>query len=147
MFRGRFEISIDGKGRINVPSKLRDHLTDKYDDRLIITNFDNCLLAYPFVEWNILEEKFLKMSMLKKEHKAFLRFFMSGATECTLDKQGRILIPPVLRDYAALGKDLVVTGMLNKFEIWSKERWEGEFEEASNQNFEDMADALSDMGI
>ncbi len=147
MFRGRFEISIDGKGRINVPSKLREHLTDKYDERLVITNFDNCLLAYPFVEWSALEQKFLKMSILKKEHKAFLRFFMSGATECALDKQGRILIPPVLRDYAALGKDVVVTGMLNKFEIWGKERWDEEHAVVSKLNFEEMSDVLSEMGI
>jgi len=147
MFRGRFEISIDGKGRVNVPSKLRDHLTDKYDDRLIITNFDDCLLAYPFIEWTKLEKKFVQMSMLKKEHKAFLRFSMSGATECTLDKQGRILIPPVLRDYAALVKDVVVTGMLNRVEIWSKDRWEGEIIKASSQNFEEMADVLSGLGI
>ena len=144
MFRGLFEISIDGKGRINVPSRFREYLTDNYDDRLVITNFKNCLFAYPFVEWAAMEEKFLQMSIFNKKQEAFLTVFMSGAAESALDKQGRILIPPSLRKYAAIGKDVVVTGRLKRFEIWSKERWVAKLEEASNENFEGMD---GDLGI
>ena len=146
MFRGRFEIAIDGKGRINVPSRFRDTFKERYDERLIITNFDNCLVAYPFSEWIELEKKASKLSMLRKEAKAFLRFFISGATECSLDKQGRILIPPVLREYAGLEKDIVVAGMLNKIEIWGKPQWEEELK-LSKDNFEEMSEVLSELGI
>lgn len=146
MFRGRFEITIDDKGRINIPSRFRDTFRERYDDRLIITNFDTCLVAYPYSEWVELEKKASQLSMVKREAKAFLRFFISGATECTMDKQGRILIPPVLREYAALEKEIVVAGMLNKIEIWSKVRWEEELK-ISQDNFDDMAEVLSELGI
>ncbi|MDH3974733.1 MAG: division/cell wall cluster transcriptional repressor MraZ [Deltaproteobacteria bacterium] len=146
MFRGRFEITIDDKGRINIPSRFRDTFRERYDDRLIITNFDNCLVAYPYTEWVELENKASRLSMVKREAKAFLRFFISGATECAMDKQGRILIPPVLREYAALEKEIIVAGMLNKIEIWSRVRWEEELK-ISQDNFDDMAEVLSELGI
>ncbi|MBP1719155.1 MAG: Protein mraZ, partial [Deltaproteobacteria bacterium] len=81
MFRGRFEYTIDSKGRVSIPVKFRELLADKYDDRLILTNFDRCLVAYPYEEWRILEEKVSSLSMVKKETKAFQRFFISGAAE------------------------------------------------------------------
>lgn len=146
MFRGRFEIAIDGKGRINIPSRFRDVLGERNDERLIITNFDNCLVAYPFNEWFELEKKASRLSMMRREVKAFLRFFVSGATECSLDKQGRVLIPPVLREYAGLEKELVIIGQLNKIEIWSKERWDEELS-ISKDIFEENNEALSDLGI
>ncbi len=146
MFRGRFEVSIDDKGRINIPSRFRDTLRERYDERLIVTNFDSCLVAYPYNEWVELEKKASQLSMVRKEVKAFQRFFISGATECSLDKQGRILLPPVLRGYAGLEKDIVVAGMLTKIEIWSRDSWEKELE-LSRESFEDMADVLSDLGI
>ena len=146
MFRGRFEVSIDDKGRISVPSRFRDTLRERYDDRLIVTNFDDCLVAYPYSEWVELEKKASQLSMVKREAKSFLRFFVSGATECTLDKQGRVLLPPVLREYAELEKDIVIAGMLSKIEIWSKDRWERELE-LSKQGFDEMAEVLSELGI
>ena len=97
MFRGRFEHTIDPKGRVSIPAKFRELLAEKYDDRLIITNFDRCLVAYPFEEWRTVEEKVTSLSMVKREVKAFQRFFLSGASECPIDKLGRILIPPTLR--------------------------------------------------
>jgi MraZ protein len=146
LFRGRFEIIIDNKGRINVPSKFRDNLKERGDERLVITNFDKGLVAYPFNEWVELENKASRLSMVSREAKAFLRFFVSGATECSLDKQGRVLIPPVLRDYAGLDKDIVVAGMLNKIEIWSRERWDGVLS-LSEESFDEMSGVLSDLGI
>ncbi len=124
MFRGRFEHIIDSKGRVSIPAKFRELIVEKYDDRLILTNFDRCLVAYPYEEWKVLEERVSSLSMVKKEVKSFQRFFISGATECPIDKLGRILIPPTLRDHAQLEKSVVFAGMLKKFEIWSKERWD-----------------------
>jgi MraZ protein len=84
--------------------------------------------------------------MVKKEVKAFQRFFISGAAECPIDKLGRILVPPTLRDYAQLGRNVVFAGMLRKFEIWSKERWLEEIKR-SEVDFEGMGEALADLGI
>jgi MraZ protein len=147
MFRGRFEHTIDSKGRVSIPAKFRELLTEKYDERLIITNFDRCLVAFPFEEWTAFEEKRASpLSMVKNESKAFLRFFISGATECPIDKLGRILIPPILRDYAHLEKDVVFVGLLNRFEIWNRENWVEEFQH-SKESFEQMGDTLAGLGI
>jgi MraZ protein len=146
VFRGRFEHTIDSKGRVSIPAKFRELLAEKYDDRLILTNFDRCLVAYPYEEWKVLEERVGSLSMVKKEVKAFQRFFISGASECPIDKLGRILIPPTLRDYAQLGKNVVFTGMLKKFEIWAKERWLEEIKR-SEENFEGIGEALAVLGI
>ena len=147
MFRGRFEHTIDSKGRVSIPAKFRELLTEKYDERLIVTNFDRCLLAFPFEEWTVFEkERASQLSMVKNEAKAFLRFFISGATECPIDKLGRILIPPTLRDYAHLGKDVVFVGLLNRFEIWSRESWIEEFQR-SKESFDQMSDTLAGLGL
>jgi len=146
MFRGRFEHTVDSKGRVSIPAKFRDLLAEKYDDRLILTNFDRCLVAYPYEEWRVLEERVGSLSMVKKEVKAFQRFFISGATECPIDKLGRILIPPTLRDYAQLGRNVVFAGMLRKFEIWSKERWQEEIKR-SEVDFEGIGEALAELGM
>jgi MraZ protein len=137
---------VDSKGRVSIPAKFRELLAEKYDDRLILTNFDRCLVAYPYEEWRVLEERISSLSMVKKEVKAFQRFFISGATECPIDKLGRILVPPTLRDYAQLGRNVVFAGMLRKFEIWSKERWLEEIKR-SEVDFEGMGEALSELGI
>jgi MraZ protein len=146
MFRGRFEHIVDSKGRVSIPAKFRELLAEKYDDRVILTNFDRCLVAYPYEEWRVLEERVSSLSMVKKEVKAFQRFFISGATECPIDKLGRILVPPTLRDYAQLGRNVVFAGMLRKFEIWSKERWLEEIKR-SEVDFEGTGEALADLGI
>jgi MraZ protein len=146
MFRGRFEHIIDSKGRISIPAKYRELLAEKDDERLIITNFDRCLVAYPYEEWRNVEEKIGSLSMVKKEAKVFQRFFVSGAAECPIDKLGRILIPPTLRSYAHLEKDVVFAGMLKKFEIWSKERFLEEIKGAE-ENFEAMGETLAALGL
>jgi len=146
MFRGRFEHTIDPKGRISIPSRFREVLRERYDERLIVTNLDGCLVSYPFKEWEILEQKASSLSMFKKEVKAFLRFFYSGATECPIDKLGRILIPPVLRDYAKLEKEVVLVGALKKIEIWSKSRWDRVIA-GSPEDFEGISDVLAGLGL
>ena len=146
MFRGWHEHAMDRKGRVSVPSKFREILVDKYSESLIVTNFDRCLVAYPVEEWEQLERKASALPQLKKEVKAFQRFFISGAVECPLDAQGRILIPPTLREFADLGKEVVLVGMLKKMELWSKARWKETFAQ-SQKKFEDFADVLAELGI
>ena len=146
MFRGRFEHTIDSKGRISIPAKFRDLLAEKYDERVMITNFDHCLVAYPYEEWKTMEEKISSLSMVKKEAKAFQRFFVSAAAECPIDKLGRILIPPTLRSYAQLEKEVIFAGMIKKFEIWSKDRFLDEIQKAE-ENFEGMAETLANLGL
>ncbi|MCX5906859.1 MAG: division/cell wall cluster transcriptional repressor MraZ [Deltaproteobacteria bacterium] len=146
MFRGRFEHTIDGKGRVSIPAKFRELLVERYDDRLILTNFDRCLVAYPFEEWQVLEEKVSSLSMIKKEVKAFQRFFISGAAEVPIDKLGRILVPPTLREYAHLERNVVFAGLGKKFELWSKERWQEEIKR-SQEDFEGISEALAGLGI
>jgi MraZ protein len=146
MFRGRHEHTIDPKGRVSIPAKFREILTKKYDERLVITNFDGCLVAYPYEEWIRLEEKASSLSMVKKETRSFMRFFYSSATECILDKQGRILIPQTLREYADLEKEVVLVGQLRKIEIWSKERWNEQIVKA-HENFDQISEVLSELGL
>lgn len=146
MFRGRFEHSIDLKGRVSVPVKFREILATHSDERLILTNFDNCLWGYPVAEWRVIEDKVAALPQFKSEVKALQRVFISAATECPVDKQGRILIPPTLRDYAGITKDLVFVGMTKRIEIWSRERWQKVFTE-SQDNIGEMTDELAGLGL
>jgi MraZ protein len=146
MFRGRYEHAIDEKGRISIPAKFREILNKKYDDRLVITNYDKCLVAFPYNEWAILEEKTKALPLLKKEAKTFLRFFYSSGTDCSIDKQGRLLIPQTLRDYASLQKDVVLVGEGTKIEIWDKGQWEEEFRK-SQESFDQISDTLTGLGL
>jgi len=146
MFRGRFEHTVDAKGRVSIPAKYRELLAEKSDNCIMVTNFDRCLMAFPLDEWQVWEEKVTSMSMVKKEATAFQRFFISGAQECAIDKLGRILIPPTLRSYGKLEKNVVFVGLGKRFELWSKERWEEELSR-SQENFEGMREALSELGL
>jgi MraZ protein len=133
MFRGRYEHTIDSKGRVSLPAKYRELLSSNYNDRLIITNFDSCLVAYPYDEWVKLEENFRQLSILDEEVQSFMHYFISGATECTIDKLGRMLIPPTLRKHAALEREIVFVGMITRIQIWDKGRWEKTFTEAQDK--------------
>jgi len=146
MFRGRYEHSIDGKGRLSIPSRFREALSRRRQKVLILTHFDSCVAAYPLDEWRQLEERIRKQSTLQKDIRAFLRLFYSGAMETAVDGQGRILIPPPLREKAGLAREVMIVGVLNKIEIWSKARWE-EFLAGSPVTFEDVAARLADLGI
>lgn len=146
MFRGRYEHGLDAKARLSIPSKFREVLTANYDERLVVTNFDNCLWAYPAAEWAKIEEKVAALPQFKEEVKALQRVFISAATECPIDRSGRILIPPTLRDYAAIDRDVILVGMINRIEIWSKERWNAVFE-AALTSISTMGDKLAELGL
>ncbi|MFO0759729.1 MAG: division/cell wall cluster transcriptional repressor MraZ [Byssovorax sp.] len=126
MFRGQFEHAIDAKGRTSLPSRYRDALTAGGDLRLVVTRalFDRCLHLYPMRAWEDLETKIAAMPQFDQNVVAFRRLYLSAAVECELDKQGRILIPPSLRDHAELSKEVLWAGMGRTAELWSKARWE-----------------------
>lgn len=124
MFRGVFEHQIDAKGRTSFPARLRETLMGTYDERLILTTaLDPCLHAYPVREWEALEAALAKRNPMEPGVKTLMRLYVAPAQECTIDKLGRLLVPPPLRDFAGLKKDVVWAGMVKVIELWSREGW------------------------
>ena len=121
MFKGEYSHSVDAKGRIIMPAKFREILGDMF---VVTKGLDGCLFVYPNDEWENIENKFREIPLTTKDARKFSRFFFAGAADCEVDKQGRVLIPSVLREFAGLNKEVVLVGVLNRIEIWSKERWQ-----------------------
>jgi MraZ protein len=130
-FRGRFEYSIDPKGRINIPASFRERLATSGSEKIVLTQYDGCVYGFPTEEWSRMEDGVAGVSSVDGPVNLFIRSFFGSAVEMEADKQGRILVPPSLRGYAALEKDVVILGMLRRFEIWSLERWQ-----STQENFE-----------
>src|SRR3990172_6766509 len=124
MFRGRFEHTVDAKGRLSIPARFREVLNERYDSRLVVTTYDGCLIVYPYQE------------------RVFLRFFYSSASDCPIDKLGRILIQQPLREYARLEKDVILVGAFKQFEIWSKAVWNASESGASREDISNMLESL-----
>ncbi|QSO49825.1 division/cell wall cluster transcriptional repressor MraZ [Alicyclobacillus mengziensis] len=143
MFMGEYQHTLDDKGRVIVPAKFREGLGESF---VMTRGLDKCLFVYPQSEWEILEQKLKSLPMTRADARSFVRFFLSGATECALDKQGRIVIPTLLRDYATLDRDIVVLGVSNRVEIWSQERWH-EYSDAAAESFADIAEGLVDLSF
>lgn len=123
MFKGTYVHKIDPKGRLPVPAPLRRALAEAGASRVVVTPLDQCLAAYPPSEWARLEEQLRQLPSFSRPVKALTRLLASRAADCDLDVQGRILLPPVLRAAAGLGREAVVVGVLNRFEVWSPEAW------------------------
>lgn len=143
MFMGEYQHNIDPKGRLFIPARFREGLGDRF---VVTKGLDGCLFAYPRPEWEALEQKLKSLPFTRGDARAFVRFFFSGATECEADKQGRILIPGNLRDYAGLEKDVVVIGVSSRVEIWSRERWEKYSAQAAS-SYEEIAEKIVDFDL
>jgi MraZ protein len=143
MFMGEYQHKMDNKGRVIIPAAFRDELSEKF---VVTRGLDNCLFVYPMHEWSILEEKLTSLPITSKDSRTFVRFFFSGATQCQLDKQGRISLPSNLRGYADLEKQIVIIGLANRIELWSHERWD-EYIDTAEDSYEDIAEKMEELGI
>lgn len=141
MFMSEYTHSIDTKGRVIVPAKFRESLGNEF---VITQGLDGCLFVFPNEEWNAFEEKLKSLPMSNKDARKFVRFFLAGAATVELDKQGRILIPTVLRGFAGLEKDVVVVGVGSRVEIWDKSRWD---EATTFSDMDEIAEHMSDLGL
>lgn len=138
MFMGEYRHTVDAKGRMIVPAKFREGLGEQF---VLTRGLDQCLFGYPMNEWKLIEEKLKALPLTKKDARAFTRFFFSGATECELDKQGRVNIASSLMNYAKLEKECVVIGVSNRIELWSKVIWE-QYTEEQEDSFAEIAENM-----
>ncbi len=144
MFYGEFYHQLDRKGRLVLPAKIREAAKNNFVDKFFITRgLDRCLFMLSEDEWKTQEQKFKAMSFTKSESRKFNRVYFSGATEIIFDKQGRILIPQYLKEFAGINRDVVIIGVSNRIEIWAKDIW-GEFYNSSREAFEEISDKLID---
>ncbi len=141
MFMGEYNHTVDAKGRLIVPSKFREQLGEEF---VVTKGLDGCLFAYENSEWKALEEKLHQLPLTNANARRFTRFFLAGATSCEVDKQGRILLPAVLREFAKIDKDAVLVGVGSRIEIWSRDNWI-----ASNtyDDMEEIAENMEGLGI
>ena len=144
-FEGRSRHTLDEKGRLAIPARFREVLNQKGDSSIVVTNLNNCLVAFAREDWQKIKDKAVDLPLFDNAATIYLRYFISGAVECPL-KQNRILIPPHLRGLAGLKKEVVLLGHLMRFEIWDKVKWEDEFERVK-ESFPDASQSLSDLGI
>ena len=140
---GEYAHSIDAKGRLIMPAKLKEDIGEKF---VITKGLDGCLFVYSQKEWKNFEEKLRAFPLTNKDARALMRFFLAGAMECEIDKQGRFLITSNLRDFAGLEKEVIIVGVLNKIEIWSKDKWTA-YTEKENLEADEIAEKMSNLGI
>ena len=143
MFLGEYRHNIDQKGRLIIPSKFRDGLGEEF---VITKGLDGCLFLFPETEWKKFEDKLRTLPFSSKAARTFIRFFTAGATEGSIDKQGRSLLPRNLREYAQLEKEAVIIGVPDRVEIWSKKNWEI-YIDGDNLSYEDIAEQMEELGF
>ncbi len=143
MFMGEYNHTIDAKGRFIIPAKFRETLGDKF---IVTKGLDGCLFVYPKSEWSLFEEKLKVLPLTNKDARQFTRFFLAGAAACEVDKQGRILLPQVLRDFAQLEKEIVLIGVASRVEIWSKINWEQSMS-TYNDDMNEIAEKMESLGF
>ena len=143
MFMGEYNHTVDPKGRLIVPSKFREQLGSEF---VVTKGLDGCLFVYPAEEWHNIEEKFRNISMTSKDARKFSRFFFAGAAAVELDKQGRVLLPLNLRNYAHITKDVMIIGVGNRLEIWDMETWD-KYNSESDKSFEQLAELMGQYGL
>ncbi len=143
MLIGEYEHSLDVKGRLILPAKIREDMGDKF---IVTKGLDGCLFGFSQTEWLSFEEKLKTLPLTNKNARDFVRFFLSGATECEIDKQGRFLIASNLREYASLEKDAVIIGVGTRIEIWNKEKWKS-YNSDENISADEIAENMTMLGI
>ncbi|MDA8097368.1 MAG: transcriptional regulator MraZ [Desulforudis sp.] len=143
MFIGEYQHTMDNKGRLFIPARFREGLGDHF---VVTKGLDRCLFAYSVEEWAQLETKLKKLPFAKADARAFVRLFFSGAAELESDKQGRIVVPSNLRQYAGLDKDVVVLGVSSRVEIWAKDEWE-RYSLQAGGNYEEIAEKIVDFDL
>ena len=143
MFIGEYEHSVDAKGRVIMPVKLREDIGEKF---IVTKGLDGCLFAYSISEWTNFEEKLKTLPLTNKNARDFVRFFLSGAVECEIDKQGRFLIPGNLRAYATLEKEIIIIGVGTRIEIWNREEWK-RYSSDENISADEIAENMTMLGI
>ncbi|MEA1967177.1 MAG: division/cell wall cluster transcriptional repressor MraZ [Thermodesulfobacteriota bacterium] len=146
MFRSSSFHTIDPKGRIIIPARFRNFIRADGGNGVMVSNMDSSLYAYTLNEWQNIEKKIISA---KSQHmRQFKRFFLGNACECMCDKQERILIPQTLREYAGLEKDIVLVGVLDHFEIWSRDRWDKENRKMEKEmEKEEVKEAIASLGL
>lgn len=148
MFRGNSFHTIDPKGRIIIPSRFRDVIRAGGGQGVMISWRGRGLFVYTYEEWGKIEGRVLALEERSEEMDRFIRTFIGGACDCPCDKQDRVLIPPALRTYAELGKEIVIVGVLRRFEIWSRENWEMEIQQQQEDGRrEDVRSEISHLGL
>ena len=140
---GEYEHSLDAKGRLIMPAKLREDIGEKF---IVTKGLDGCLFGFSQTEWNNFEDKLKTLPLTNKNARDFVRFFLSGATECEIDKQGRFLIASNLRDYADMEKEVAIIGVGTRIEIWNKEKWK-EYNSEENISADEIAENMTMLGI
>ena len=141
MFMGEYNHTVDAKGRLIVPSKFREQLGDEF---VVTKGLDGCLFVYENTEWKALEEKLHALPLTNANARKFSRFFLAGATTCEVDKQGRILLPAVLREFAKIDKDAVLVGVGSRIEIRSRDNWN---QSNTYDDMEEIAENMEGLGI
>ena len=147
MFRGRYEHSIDAKGRTSLPARYRDALAAIGERRIVLTSaLDPCLVAYTMPEWASFEDRLARLPQFDRAVQKLKRIYVSGAVECEVDDSGRILIPPTLRAHATLKKDVVWAGSGKYAELWDKDAWGAHFDTTEDER-RDISARLAELGL
>ena len=141
-FKGQYKYTLDSKGRLNIPSKLRKSISPEANETFVITRgLETCLFVYPLDEWNRIEEKLRNLPMTQKNNRLFVRLMLSNASESQLDKQGRISIPANLLNIARIEKDVLIIGTLERIEFWNPDIFQKYIDEAG-ESYENIAENI-----
>ena len=141
MFMSEYNHTLDTKGRLIIPAKFREVLGEEF---VISKGMDGCLFVYANDDWNAFEQKLTSLPLINKEARQFARFFLAGAATVEVDKQGRILLPAVLREFAGLEKEVVSVGVLKRIEIWDKNRWQ---DTNTYDDMDEVAEHMAELGL
>ena len=143
MFIGEYQHNIDPKKRLAVPSKFRTELKNKI---VITRGLDKCLFIYPLKVWEELAGKLGTLPVGESQTRSFIRLMLAGAIDCEIDKQGRILVPDFLKDYAGLDKNVIIAGVYNRLEIWDEKKW-NDYKKNAEKNSDEIAEQLGKLGV